>query len=100
MMMESVAPPIFDKKQVEQNVNNNVLQPLIGKYKALEVDVTSEFVWGDPVEELHAGTKKYHANMLFVGRRGRSRLVDILVGSVANKLSHCTGVPIVLVPKF
>jgi nucleotide-binding universal stress UspA family protein len=36
--------------------------------------------------------------MLFVGRQGRSQIVDLLLGSVANKLAHHVGIPIVLVP--
>lgn len=36
-----------------------------------------------------------HANMLFIGR---SRVMDMLLGRVANKLAHRVGLPIVLVP--
>lgn len=97
-MLEGVAPMTIDKTQIENSVNEELLQPLIKKYQAEDVTLTSEFLWGDPVEELHQYVKDHNVNMLFVGRRGRSRFVDILVGSVANKLAHQTGVPIVLVP--
>lgn len=60
--------------------------------------LTAELIWGDPVDEINEHVKKTHANMLFVGRQGRSRIVDMLLGSVANKLAHTVGIPIVLVP--
>jgi len=98
MMIEGVAPPPLDKKQIEHDVNEKILQPSIEKFKAEKVDLSSEYIWGEPVDALLQQVNDYHANMLFVGRRGRSRFADILLGSVANKLAHCVGVPIVLVP--
>lgn len=98
MMIEGVAPPPLDKKQIEGDVNKKILQPSIDKFKAEKVDLSSEYIWGEPVDVLLQQVNDYHVNMLFVGRRGRSRFADILLGSVANKLAHCIGVPIVLVP--
>jgi len=98
VMVEGIAPPMVDKKQIENDANERVLQPLINKYQGQSATLTSGYAWGDPVEVLHQNVKDHHANMLFVGRRGRSRFVDIILGSVANKLAHQTGVPIVLVP--
>ncbi|MEX0300669.1 MAG: universal stress protein, partial [Kordiimonas sp.] len=42
--------------------------------------------------------KETKANLIFVGRRGRSRIADLVLGSVANSLAHTVGKPIVLVP--
>jgi nucleotide-binding universal stress UspA family protein len=97
-MVEGIAPPMLDKNEIEHDVNVTILQPLIEKYDAESVDLTSEYIWGEPVDVLHQLVKDYHVNMLFVGRRGRSRFADLLLGSVANKLAHNIGVPIVLVP--
>lgn len=98
VMVEGIAPPMLDKTQIENDVNQRIIQPLIDKNKSESVLLTGEYLWGEPVEILHEYVKDHHAFMLFVGRRGRSRFLDILVGSVANKLAHQTGVPIVLVP--
>ena len=42
--------------------------------------------------------KKKKASMVVVGRRGRSSIADLVLGSVANSLAHTLGVPVVLVP--
>jgi len=98
LMVEGIAPPMLDKKQVEHDANGKILQPLIEKYQVAGLHLTSEYIWGEPAEVLHQYVKDHHANMLFVGRRGRSLFVDVMLGSVANKLAHYVGVPIVLVP--
>lgn len=75
-----------------------MLSSLCDQYKQSNVHLDSEVLRGDPAEILHDKTKTEHANMLFVGQRGRSCLSEIIVGSVSNKLAHSIGIPIVLVP--
>lgn len=96
MMIDSAPSPLLDKETEEKNTIKRVLTPLLEKYH--EMDITSDLLWGDPVVVILEQLKLSHASMLFVGRKGRSRFVDILLGSVANKLAHRAGVPIVLVP--
>jgi len=98
MILEGVAPRVIDQAAEEQNTRDNVLAPLIEKYSHLDVEMSAELLWGDPSVVIREQIKALHANMLFVGRQGRSRLADILLGSVANKLAHQAGIPIVLVP--
>jgi len=98
MVMEGSAPPLLDKGTEEKNTINRVLTPLIEKYGSSGVELNSELIWGDPSEEILDKVKSEHANMLFVGRQGRSRVIDLLIGSVANKLAHRIGIPLVLVP--
>lgn len=95
---EGIAPAMISKEEEESQIEENTIQPLLKKYNHLNVQLDSEFVWGDPAETLEKRVKEEHANMLFLGRRGRSAYVDILIGSVANKLAHRIGIPIVLVP--
>ncbi len=98
MIIEGVDPPVLDKEAEEINLRANVLTPLLEKYNNLTLDIATKILWGDPVVQLKEQVKDSHAVMLFVGRQGRSRVVDTLFGSVANELAHSVGVPIVLVP--
>lgn len=90
--------PTIDGKTVEKIEQDNVLHPLVKLYENSGVTIKTELHWGDPAEIIHNRAKKHHANMIFVGRRGRSRLADLVMGSVANALAHNEGIPIVLVP--
>jgi nucleotide-binding universal stress UspA family protein len=98
MLLEGTVPTILSKDDEEKNVQVQVIDPLIAKFDATGVAIESEIIWGEPEAVLLSKVKDEHANMLFVGRRGRSRVVEILLGSVANKLTHRIGIPIVLVP--
>ncbi len=98
MAMEGIAPPLLDKDTEQANTEKSILTPLVEQYKNSAVKVSSEILWGDAVTEILKQVKDRHANMLFVGRQGRSRIIDLMLGSVANKLAHRVGVPIVLVP--
>ncbi|MFT5707729.1 MAG: nucleotide-binding universal stress UspA family protein, partial [Oceanospirillaceae bacterium] len=89
--------PELSATDEEQKAQGSDITPLIDKYKD-EVNLSSEIVWGDPVELLLEQAKENHASMIFLGRRGKSRLANLLLGSTANKVAHCAGIPIVLVP--
>lgn len=91
------APP-RDTSEEEQKERAEFLTPLEEKYADSGVTMKAEIFWGHPVKIIREQAKKTHANMIFVGRRGRSKVADILLGSVANGLAHSASVPIVLVP--
>lgn len=86
------------KEEEERNAEESLLNPVLEKYKDSGVTITTEHDWGSPTEVIKKVAKRDHANMVFVGRRGRSRISDLILGSVANSLAHTLGVPIVLVP--
>ena len=96
--MEGIAPPVLDKAAEEKYAKANILQPIAESHSSTNVNISFELIWGDPVVEIKSQIEELKANMLFVGRKGRSSIIDILLGSVANKLAHCVSVPIVLVP--
>ncbi|TWX69264.1 universal stress protein [Colwellia sp. C1TZA3] len=98
VLLEGTSPVILDQTAEETDTRTKVLIPLVEKYHKINVEITAELIWGDPATVIQKKIKALHVNMLFVGRRGRSRIVDLLLGSVANKLAHHVGVPIVLVP--
>ncbi|PCI33916.1 MAG: universal stress protein [Alphaproteobacteria bacterium] len=91
------APP-QDTTEQEEIERKNLLEPLESRYAESGVKITSSLFWGHPAEIIKEQAKKAHANMIFVGRRGRSKVADLLLGSVANSLAHTAGVPVVLVP--
>jgi nucleotide-binding universal stress UspA family protein len=98
MSVEELATRPLAKEKEETHANEVVLKPLLEKHKDSGVVISTRHDWGDPVDITKKIAKADHANMVFVGRRGRSRLSDLILGSVANALAHSLGVPIVLVP--
>ena len=94
---EVSAQPI-DRQEEEKLERENLLEPLEKEYADSGVNITSKVFWGHPVEEIHNYSKKAHAAMIFVGRRGRSKIADLVMGSVANSIAHTAGVPVVLIP--
>lgn len=86
------------KDNENERVDRELFQPLLLRGQELGVEIEGESLWGDAVDLILSKVKQERANMLFVGRRGRSVFADMLLGSVANKLAHQAGVPIVLVP--
>lgn len=107
VMSWSLLEPVFMEGQIEvpelrtaeeNKAKKEVVEPLLTKYSDSGVAFNLEVQWGDPAHVLHKLAKRKHANMVFVGRKGRSRIADLFVGSVANKLAHTIGIPIVLVP--
>lgn len=96
--IEELAHRPVARHEEELHAKNDILQPLQDKNSDKGVDISTHFDWGDPVQIIRDIAKAEHANMVFVGRRGRSRISDLILGSVANSLAHSLGVPIVLVP--
>lgn len=96
--VEELASRPIAREAEETHAKSEILEPLVKANADKGVKITTHFDWGNPVEIIKNLAKKDHANMVFVGRRGRSRLSDLILGSVANSLAHSLGVPIVLVP--
>ena len=96
--IEELASRPIAKKEEEQHARNKILNPLVEANAEKGVEISTHFDWGSPVEVIQRLARDEHANMVFVGRRGRSKLSDLILGSVANSLAHSLGVPIVLVP--
>ena len=91
------APP-QDTSEQEKWERKETLEPLLERYKNSAVPIKAKIFWGHPADIIKEQAKKIPANMIFVGRKGRSKVADVFLGSVANSLAHSAGVPIVLVP--
>ncbi|GAA5143956.1 universal stress protein [Thalassotalea piscium] len=95
---KGIIPDSVDKVAEEKNIIDTILQPMVESAATPSVKASCVVLWGEPVEKIHYYVKETKASMLFVGRRGRSRIADLVLGSVANKLAHYSGIPVVLVP--
>lgn len=98
MTLDEVAHRTVNKQEEEDQARNEILKPIEEKHKDSGVEIEGEYHWGNPVEVIHKRAKETKANQIFVGRRGRSRFADLVLGSVANSLAHTVGKPITLVP--
>lgn len=98
LTLEELTQRPLEKKIEEHHARTDILTPLSKKFADSGVVIKNELTWGIPSEVIHEAAKKEHVNMIFVGRRGRSKVVNLVIGSVANTLAHTAGVPIVLVP--
>lgn len=54
--------------------------------------------WGDPAETILYFVQREKANVVVVGRRGRSRLSQLLLGSVSQKVANLATCTVVVVP--
>lgn len=98
MTLEELSTRPLDKKKEETDAHTDILDPLVERFADSGVKVMVELFWGNPAEVIHEQAKKEHVNMIFVGRKGRSKVLNLIIGSVANSLAHTAGVPTVLVP--
>lgn len=98
LTLDEMAHRPLEKHEEEATAKEVILDPILEKHKESGVDVSGEFLWGHPVKVIQERAKKEKASQVFIGRRGRSRIADLVLGSVANSLAHSLGVPIVLVP--
>lgn len=98
MSIEELAHRPVARDEEERHAKEDILAGIAERNGDKNVEIETHFAWGNPVEIIREMAKKERANMVFVGRRGRSRISDLILGSVANSLAHSLGVPIVLVP--
>ncbi|MDP2559662.1 universal stress protein [Psychrobium sp. 1_MG-2023] len=98
LTLEEMAHRDEDKQAQLAKIQADVLDSLTSEYQDSGVDITTNILWGKPAIMLHEHSKKSRANMIFVGRRGRSVIANLITGSTADKLVHIVGLPIVLVP--
>lgn len=54
--------------------------------------------WGDPAETILDFVRREKANVVVIGRRGRSRLSQLLLGSVSQKVANLAPCTVVVVP--
>lgn len=80
-------------------VSNQLLDQ--AKKRATKAGATSVKLrtgWGDPAKAIIEIAQREKANLIVVGRRGRSRLTGLLLGSVSQKLASLAPCLVMIVP--
>lgn len=98
MAVDNAAHRPIDQENAGTETMDRVITPIMDRHKSSDVEITSELHWGNPVDTINQLVKESNPDQIFAGRRGRSRVADLVIGSVANELAHTLDKPIVLVP--
>lgn len=59
--------------------------------------ISVETALGDPAEQIVALAQRQRAELIVVGSRGRSRLADLVLGSVAERVARTAPCPVTIV---
>lgn len=98
MVVDNAAHRPIDDDEAGLEAMERIITPIVSKHKTSDVKITSELHWGNPVDTINQLVQEASPDQVFAGRRGRSRVADLVIGSVANELAHTLDKPIVLVP--
>lgn len=98
MAVDEAAHRPIDKDDAGNDAMERIISPIVDRHKSSSVKITSELHWGNPVDTINQLVREARPDQIFAGRRGRSRVRDLVIGSVANELAHTLEKPIVLVP--
>lgn len=98
LTLDDLAHRKIDKLDEHDKLFDETFAPLLKRHADSGVTINYKILWGKPTEALQHHIKESKATMAFVGRKGRSALMNIITGSTATGLSNLIGVPLVLVP--
>ncbi|MGF1607541.1 MAG: universal stress protein [Rhodothalassiaceae bacterium] len=88
----------LEKKEEEMRAYDEILQPAMTKCRGASVAFQEHHSWGHPSRVIKELIEERGVDMLILGRKGRSNIADMLVGSVSNALAHTASCPVLLVP--
>lgn len=80
------------------NARTGILEPLLEEARARGVTAEALAQHGHAADTLATLAKERHAQQIFVGRRGTSKVQALLFGSVSGSLVQVAGVPVTVVP--
>ena len=82
-----------------RRLHENILSKAVAhaKEENPKVTVLSKLREGDPASEIAAETKESAFDVVVVGHRGQSRIREVFLGSVSEKVSHSAPCSVVIV---
>jgi nucleotide-binding universal stress UspA family protein len=97
--LRKIAGVAGDVSEALQSTSNRVLKQAQKRAQRIGVaDIKLRCEWGDPAETIIETVRRRQADILVVGRRGRSRLSGLLLGSVSQKLASLAPCTVIVVP--
>jgi nucleotide-binding universal stress UspA family protein len=80
-------------------LHENILSKSVTHAKELNptVSVSSKLREGDPASEIVAEAEEFEFDLVVVGHRGESRVKEIFLGNISEKVSHLALCPVVIV---
>jgi nucleotide-binding universal stress UspA family protein len=63
------------------------------------IDAEALLVGGPTVETLLGEVEKLKAELLIIGRKGHSKIFEVIIGSVCNDIMHKLTVPALVIPE-
>lgn len=96
-VQEAYARPA-EKIAEEEKAYDEVVQPALTQARVAGVTFQEFHSWGTPAKVLRELVDDRAVSLLVMGRKGRSSLTDVMIGSVANGLAHSAPCPVLLVP--
>ena len=82
-----------------RRLHENILSKAVAhaKEENPKVTVLSKLREGDPASEIAAETKESAFDVVVVGHRGQSRIREVFLGSVSEKVSHSAPCSVIIV---
>jgi nucleotide-binding universal stress UspA family protein len=81
-----------------ESMSKRILIDARKRAEAIGAPVTTEAKWGDPAEAILEAARTGHVDTIVMGRRGRGRLLGILLGSVSQKVASLAPCSVTIVP--
>ena len=78
-------------------MGKEIISKCEARAKVRNVKFKSTVVSGDPAQEILRTAEKENCDCIIIGKRGLGRLERLLMGSVSEKVSNLSNVPVILV---
>ena len=96
----SVGPQyIRDDRATELREEHKILSGYKDELIHKGLDVEALLVGGSTVDVLLGEIEKLNAELLIIGRKGHSKLFEVVIGSVCNDIMHKLPIPALVIPE-